>query len=353
MATDLATVAKRLPPELRVRASEDADIERVVEFQNRWATPSSWMSPAAARLMQMASPEPLRLVLLVEDRGGAIQGVGRTSNGGLFASPDGSWLVGLRIAPEWRRCGVARSLLEQLEDHARTNKASRLIAAVRGDEPDGARFAEAMGYKAYHERIDAYIDVTKFDASPFGDPDEIARSAGIRLVTYAELLRERAADVETFQRELLPVIWAMARDVPSPTPMPEQPPPFEQAKRMFFEGPGMDPPSTIIALRDGHPIAMTVTAVKENGTAYTNFTGVARAERGKGIALAMKLRALREVRSRGVKLLGTTNDEQNAAMRGINRRLGYVPETPTTMYEKKFSGTLSTPTPIAGSRTVA
>ena len=151
------------------------------------------------------------------------------------------------------------------------------------------------------------------------------------------MLEERAADIEAFQRELLPVIWAMAGDVPSPTPMPEQPPPFEIAKRMFFEGPGQDPPSTIYALRDGHPVAMTATVVKENGAAYTNFTGVARAERGKGIALALKLRALRELRTRDVKLFGTTNDEQNAAMRGINRKLGYKPEPPTTMFEKRFS----------------
>ena len=38
-----------------------------------------------------------------------------------------------------------------------------------------------------------------------------------------------------------------------------------------------------------------------------------------------------------MKLFGTTNDEQNAAMRGINRRLGYVPDPPTTMYEKRLS----------------
>ena len=337
MATDLTAVAKRLPPELRVRGRLDADIERVAEFQNRWATPSQWMSPAASRAMQNASPEPLRLVLLVEDTGGAIQAIGSTSNGGLFASPDGSWRIGLRTAPEWRRRGVARALLEELAEHARANNAKRLIAAVRGDEPEGARFAEALGYRAFHERIDSYIDVPSFDASGFDDPDATAARAGVRLATYAELLREHAADVEVFQRELLPVIWAMARDVPSPTPMPEQPPPFEQAKRMFFEGPGIDPPSTIIALRDGRTVGMTVTMVKENGTAYTNFTGVSRAERGKGIALAMKLRALRGLMTRGVKLFGTTNDEQNAAMRGINRRLGYVPDPPTTMYEKRLS----------------
>jgi len=340
VATDLEAVAKRLPPELRVRSSTDADIERVVEFQNRWATPSQWTSPAVARVMMAASPEPLRLQLLVEDRGGAIQAAGTTSNGGIFASADGSWRVGIRVAPEWRRRGIARSVLERLDDHARSNKATRLVAAVRGDEPEGARFAEAVGYRAFHERIDAYIDVPSFDASTFDDPDETAARAGIRLASYADLLRERGAEVEAFQRELLPVIWAMARDVPSPTPMPEQPPPFETARRMFFEGPGQDPPSTIIALRDGHPVGMTATVVKEtspNGTAYTNFTGVSRAERGKGIALAMKLRALRNLRERGVKLFGTTNDEQNAAMRGINRRLGYKPESPTTMYEKRLA----------------
>ena len=82
---------------------------------------------------------------------------------------------------------------------------------------------------------------------------------------------------------------------------------------------------------------MSVTAVKENGTAYTNFTGVARAERGKGVALAMKLRALRALKERGITRFGTTNDEQNAAMRGINRKLGYVPDPPTVMYEKKLT----------------
>jgi len=337
VATDLAAVAKRLPPELHVRASADADIERVAEFQNRWATPSSWMSPASERRAHEVSPEPNRLTLIIEGRSGEIQAVGSTGNGGLFASSDGSWRVRLRVAPEWRRRGVARSLLEQLDDHARTNQAKRLVAAVRGDEPEGGRFAEAVGFRAYHERIDAYIDVPSFDASAFDDPDEIARRAGVRLATYADLLKERAADLEAFQRELLPVIWAIARDVPSPTPMPDQPPPFEIAKRMFFEGPGQDPPSTVYALRDGHPVAMTATVVKENGAAYTNFTGVAREERGKGLALALKLRALRELRARGVKLFGTTNDEQNAAMRGINRKLGYVPDPPTTMYEKRFS----------------
>jgi GNAT superfamily N-acetyltransferase len=337
VATDLATLAKRLPADLRVRAAEDADLERTVEFQNRFADAGHWQSPAAVRAMWALSPDPSRFALLVEDASGEIQALAATSSGGPFASPDGSWRVMVRVAPEWRRRGVARSLLERIEQHARDGSAKRLISPVRGDEPEGAAFAESSGYRAFHQRIDSYIEVAEFDASTFDDPDEIARRAGVELVTFAEKLSGPPADVEAFQRALLPVLWEVARDVPSPTPMPLQPPPFELARKMFFEGPGTDPRSTIVAMRDGHPVGMTATMVKENGAAYTNFTGVVRAERGKGLALAMKLRALRELRARDVKLFGTTNDESNAAMRGINRRLGYVPDPPTTMYEKRFS----------------
>lgn len=326
----------RLPAELRVRQSDDADVERVVEFLNRFATPAQWQTPAAVRHQETASAEPNRLRLVVEDATRAIVAVGTTGDGGLFRSGDGSWRVNLRVDPTWRRRGVGTTLLERLETHARDGGCSRLIAAVRGNEPDGAAFAKGRGYTAFHERIDAYIDVPAFDATRFADPDETARAAGVRLATYGELLAENSADVERFQRGMLPAIWAIARDVPAPTPMPEAPPPFEHARRMFFEGPGIDPDTTIVAMKGATVVGMSVTAVKENGTAYTNFTGVSRDERGKGIALAMKLRALRALTQRGVKLFGTTNDEANAAMRGINRKLGYVPEAPTVMYEKKL-----------------
>ena len=325
-----------LPAGLRSREPGDGDVERVVEFLNRFATPAQWQAPAAVRHMEQASPEPNRLRFVVEDSAGAVVAFAGTGDGGLFRSPDGSWRVNVRVDPAWRRRGVGSALLARLEPHAAGKGAKRLIAAVRGNEPEGLAFARAHGYSEFHERIDAYIDVPSFDAAAFPDPDETMTKIGVRLATYGELMTEHAADTDAFQRRMLPAIWAMARDVPSPTPMPETPPPFEQAKRMFFEGPGIDAGTTVLALRGDEIVGMSVTAVKENGSAYTNFTGVARAERGKGIALAMKLRALRALRTRGIKLFGTTNDEQNAAMRGINRRLGYKPDAPTLMFEKKL-----------------
>ena len=337
MTAEPTATGRSLPAELHAYEPGDRDLERIVEFQNRFGPPAHWTSVATARHAETAAPEPNRKRFIVEDASGAIVAVAVTSDGGLFRPADGSWRVTLRVDPRWRRRGVGSSMLSRLEAHAAQKRALRLIAAVRANEPEGAAFAKVHGYSPFHERIDAYIDVPNFDAAGFADPDATARQIGVRLATYGELLDENASNVEQFQRAMLPAIWAMARDVPAPTPMPETPPPFEQARRMFFEGPGIDRDTTILALRDREIVGMSVTAVKENGTAYTNFTGVARAERGKGVALAMKLRALRALKERGIKLFGTTNDEQNAAMRGINRKLGYVPDAPTVMYEKKLT----------------
>lgn len=336
MASDVSDLTAQLPRELRARIGSLDDLERVVEFQNRFASPGRWMSPATVRRAAADNPEPKRLMLVVEDGSGALQAHGNVSDGGMWASPDGSWRLNLRVAAPWRRRGVGRALLARLEAHAGDGAAKRIVAAVQGDEPEGSRFAEAMGYRAYHERIDAYLEVPRFDPGAFEDPNAIAARAGVGLASYAELVTRLGDRLEDFQRGLLTLQWEVSHDVPSPTPMPAAPPPFEQVKKMFFEGPFLDPATTIIALRDERPVGLTVTMVKENGAAYTNFTGVSRTERGKGIALALKLRALRELKRLGVRLYGTTNDETNAAMRGINRRLGYTPEPPTIMVEKRL-----------------
>ena len=337
MAIDLADVTARLPRELRVSVGTDADIERSVEFLNRYARPGRSMTAAAVRRAETANPEPNRLMLLVDDASGALQAHGTVSDGGSWASPDGSWRLDLRVAGQWRRRGVGRALLARLEAHARGAGAARTVSGIRGDEPEGLRFAEAMGYRAYHQRIDSYLDPNSVDLKAFADPDAEATRLGIRLASYAELVRELGARLEAFQRELLAMVWAAGRDVPTPTPQPKEPPPFEKAKELFFAPGALHEPTTIVALREGHPVGATITDVKDDGAAYTHFTGVTREERGKGIALLLKLRAIAELKRMKVTRYGTTNDEANAAMRGINRRLGYTPEPATIMVEKRFT----------------
>jgi RimJ/RimL family protein N-acetyltransferase len=53
------------------------------------------------------------------------------------------------------------------------------------------------------------------------------------------------------------------------------------------------------------------------------ITGTSRDYRGRGLALAVKLASTHWAAANGITQIVTTNDERNAAMLAINRRLGY------------------------------
>ena len=54
------------------------------------------------------------------------------------------------------------------------------------------------------------------------------------------------------------------------------------------------------------------------------MTGVARAARGRGIALALKQAQVAAAKAAGWKALRTQNDLANIPMRRVNEKLGYV-----------------------------
>lgn len=331
---DLAGLAARIPAPLRVRVADpEADLARIVEFQNRYARPAMVTPVEMARVFERHNPQPKRLALLVEDADGNVVAACSVSDGGTFARKDGSFSGGLRVAPEHRRRGIGGALLERLEAHAREHGAPRITTSARGDEPNGVRFAERHGYRETNRRYNSFLDVQAFDLSRFEDPDVIARRAGVRIVPIAELQRERD-DVDALQRELYDVGATTGADIPRPEPI--QMPPYEAIRDIFFTPEAFDRSTSVVAVRDGRIVAETLTVMRSPGIAYTNITGTLREERGKSLALALKLRAIAELKKVGARLFGTTNDEQNAAMRGINARLGYVPDPPMIELEKRL-----------------
>ncbi|MEP7003257.1 MAG: GNAT family N-acetyltransferase [Chloroflexota bacterium] len=324
-----------LPPGLGVREATPDDLDRIVEFGNRHARAVDWQDPAMVKRFEAGNPQPNRLSLLVETAAGEIVAAGQSSDGGHFRAAEGAYRAGIRVDPAWRRRGIGSRLLAMLEEHARAKGAPKSQANVRGDEPEGVAFATEYGYTEYHRRIDSYLDVPAFTTVGITSAADAEARSGARFATYKVVAAERGQALEAFQREMYDFINAQSRDIPRPDPMPE-PAPFEAVRGMFFSGHAFDEDASLVALRDDRVVGITITSLNQQGIAYTQFTGTARDERGKGIALAMKLRAIEELKRRGAKLFGTTNDPANAAMRGINARLGYMPEPPRIMLEKKL-----------------
>ena len=335
-AVDISELAARIPVPLGVRIADPlADLELLVAFQNRHARPAMVTPVEIARRFATHNPEPKMLRLIVEDAGGGVVAVGGISDGGSFARADGSFSGTVRVVAELRGRGIGTALLERLEAHARSYGAPRVSGSARGDEPEGIRFAERHGYRETNRRYNSYLDVQAFDLSRFEDPDEVARRAGVRLMSYAELERERGSDVDGLQREAYALGVRAGADVPRSEPI--QMPPYEAIRDIFFAPETFHRASSVVAVRDGRIVSETLTVMRSPGIAYTNFTGTLREERGKGLALALKLRAIVELKRLGARLFGTTNDEQNAAMRGINAKLGYVPDPPVIEVEKHLT----------------
>jgi mycothiol synthase len=319
---------------LSVREGTPADLDRLVEFQNRYSRPGRSQTVELARRFEDANPEPNRLLLLAENSAGAVVAAASASDGGLMGGGQNRWRANIRVAPDVRGRGLGSQMLVRLEAHARANGAPRLQGAVRDEEPAGLRFANKHGYREFHRRYDSYLDVDRFDASRFEDAKTIALRAGVRVDRY-DTLEAEAPDRVAFQRSTYESLSTTQMDIPRPEPLPP-PPPFEAVREVYFENDTFARDSSVVALRDGRVVGTSITIIDPEGVAYTVYTGVDRAERGKGIALAMKLAILDRLKARGIKLFGTTNDEANAPMRGINAKLGYVMAPPTIEVEKVF-----------------
>jgi GNAT superfamily N-acetyltransferase len=81
------------------------------------------------------------------------------------------------------------------------------------------------------------------------------------------------------------------------------------------------------AVVEGRVVSFTILAANlELGRAYNENTGTLTAYRGRGLAEKVKRAALRWAAENGITAVWTNNDETNAPMPAVHRRLGYEPK---------------------------
>ena len=103
---------------------------------------------------------------------------------------------------------------------------------------------------------------------------------------------------------------------------------FETWKQHQWDHPDCDHKLCIVAL-DGEVVVGTsfLLADRAGGVAANGGTGVIRAYRGRGLGLLMKQHSLARAAEAGITRVFTQNDDTNAPMLAINKRLGYQPFT--------------------------
>jgi GNAT superfamily N-acetyltransferase len=309
-----------LPAGYRARTFEDADRDAFITERNREL---HWMEQGDAeewRNWERIANDPTRLRLSVEAPEGAVVAIADIASG-FSPRPDGSQFVGVTVLAPHRNRGIGSALLDALEDEGRRRKVPRLFAGASESQPYALEFARKRDYREIGRRIASYVELAAFEPTRFADAARRARDAGVRLVSFADMLEGRdGAAQERFWRDLYEAEAPMWDDIPFATPTPHWPwDRFYQAAtsgQMLME-------LSLVAYHGERIAGFTTTGRRGQRDAWTWMTGTAREHRGRGIAMALKVEALTRAKNKGLRAMGTTNDEPNKSMRGINAKLGY------------------------------
>jgi mycothiol synthase len=264
----------------------------------------------------------------VED--GHIVGVGGYGQSAGMYHPR-KFYLDICVHPDKQGEGIGKRLYAQILEALAPHDPIVVRSDTRSDHERGIRFLTDRGFVEEMREQESKLDTAAFDPTPFQDEVAKVEAQGIVIRTVAELLE---SDPET-KRKQHELHWAIAQDIPH-SDTPTQVPFEEWVKR--FDHPNYLAEANFIAL-DGDRYVGTSVLWKtlSSDELNTGATGVIRAYRKRGIATALKVRALTYAKERGAPAVRTWNEVNNNGMLGINFRLGFVRQPAWISFGKKLS----------------
>ena len=247
-------------------------------------------------------PERGRAIDLVADIDGAVVATG-VAGLNISTSTDGAAWAFVTVDSRLRRQGIGDALGAKLIDHLRDVGGTKPTCFFRGSE-EGERWATAQGWS---RRLGGPLIAVDPRIVP-----EPSIPAGYRCVPMAQVGPEAVFEA----------VKEAALDEPGPVPLDNFE--FDDFLRDWNEPDNDLKASTAVLDDGGNVVAFTfLNAAGEQG--QHGFTGTMREHRGRGLATAAKRCALQAAAARGVTRVTTSNAEENAPMRAINRKLGFEP----------------------------
>jgi GNAT superfamily N-acetyltransferase len=256
-------------------------------------TVDSWLHRARS------VPQDARLRAYVAEVDGHVVGEGWAL---LAWFEQGLAVMQVAVREEARGRGLGSALYERAIDHAHTLGAP-MISTTFFENDAGVAFATARGFaEARAERV-AVLDPRTVEEQP---------AAPVRSLLEADL------------RDAHRIDDAATRDMPSLRP--HEPISWEEWQQHVLEHPLFVREGSFLAYADGEAAAVSLlTADSDSGRSTNFFTGTLPEFRGRGLGLAAKLASVHWAAEHGITKMSTMNDETNAPMLAINRRLGYEP----------------------------
>jgi GNAT superfamily N-acetyltransferase len=220
-------------------------------------------------------------------------------------SGSGAAFAGVNVSALHRNRGIGASLWERAESHLEQLRSSR-VTTMFVENAAGVEFARARGFAEERAEELSCVDPTTVAPPP---ADDVCRVVPLRDVDPREVYE---VDVETTD------------DVPATDAMDEMP--YDEWLETFWRRPTITLDGSFGAIVDDRLVGFTLIAANvARGRAFTEYTATLADYRNRGVAERVKRASLAWAAAVGIRAAWTTNDETNAAMISVNRRLGYAP----------------------------
>jgi GNAT superfamily N-acetyltransferase len=252
----------------------------------------------------------------VAEEDGRVVGVADYSQS-MFMYHPRKFQIFLMVHPDYQMRGIGGRLFDHLRAELVSVDPLALRTSTREDRPESLSFLGNRGFVEEMRHWESHLDVAAFDPTPFTEDARRMTEQGILIKTFPEL----ASDPDHMQK-LYDLTTEVGHDVPSPEPHT----PIDYAQWLkFFEGPNFLPDGVFVALDGERYVGFSnLFGSQAENHLHTGLTGILNDYRRRGIAMALKLRAVAYARERGAAVIRTENESNNRGMLSINERLGFV-----------------------------
>ncbi len=223
----------------------------------------------------------------------------------------------VNVHPRWQRQGIGTLLYDHLMEELLGLRGIEVRSSAQENRPEGIRFLTKRDFTERMRTWESVLDLSRFD--PSGFRDLLEHPKGVELTTLAqESAHEPQLDLKLHQ-----LATDLERDVPLPgkyTPVP-----FDLFRQWILKSPGALPEGYFLAKVGEEYVGQCVLhrQIGMEGSLRHGLTGVRREYRRRGIAMILKVTALRWAKEAGYRAVRTWNDSTNEGMLAINRKLGF------------------------------